>query len=360
MKIGIYMAYSPLVALGKEGLGRYIGNLIKGFVDAGHDVTIACPKWSLDTIDDLFQDFQIDSSKVNFLVSQKKVSAIWRLYERKYKKRYPKRSIKYKLFNSLADFFTWIISTIISITSYICLAVVGIPILALAVLFSPIIILVFLTCFVVRYKDKIINRIKIKKKINIKNIWKSLLDFIVSSSKNKYNNLNTLLNESRDIPIREDLIKIINRNSNCDVWFVPSLFWTEVSNINSTKVICAPDIVTQEFPIIFSENSAFINSTKTCEEVLFVEKYFITYCEYLRKKLVIESYGKNSKHVISIPHINNSMSSYIATSNPANTDIDYSLLLSEKIFSSGMLANCHTVDNRYLSNFNLIIIHVCF
>ena len=63
------MAYATLTVLGKEGLGRYIGNLIKGFLSAGHQVTIACPQWSLATIDDLFQDFQIDSGKVNFIAN---------------------------------------------------------------------------------------------------------------------------------------------------------------------------------------------------------------------------------------------------------------------------------------------------
>ena len=41
MKIGFFLGYGPQTILHKEGLGRYIGSLIKGAVDNGEDVVLA-------------------------------------------------------------------------------------------------------------------------------------------------------------------------------------------------------------------------------------------------------------------------------------------------------------------------------
>ena len=79
MKIGIFMAYGPQTVLGKEGLGRYIGNLVKGFTDAQQEVILAVPKWSTDTISELFEDFGVSESSVSFAVLERN-PAIWGAY----------------------------------------------------------------------------------------------------------------------------------------------------------------------------------------------------------------------------------------------------------------------------------------
>lgn len=68
--------------------------------------------------------------------------------------------------------------------------------------------------------------------------------------------------------------------------------------------------VTIEFPMLFSQ-MRMVPSTKRCQKVLEKETYFITYCEYIRNSLLIDRYGKKEDHVISIPHINNAMNTYL-------------------------------------------------
>ena len=79
MKIGIFLAYMPGVKMGSEGLGRYIGNLIKGFTEDKNEVSVACPKWLVESLDDLFEDFHISKDSVKFITT-KEVPFVWRLY----------------------------------------------------------------------------------------------------------------------------------------------------------------------------------------------------------------------------------------------------------------------------------------
>lgn len=57
MKIGVFLGYGPQVKLGKEGLGRYIGGLIKGFKEQNHEITIAYPFWLKETVEELLETF---------------------------------------------------------------------------------------------------------------------------------------------------------------------------------------------------------------------------------------------------------------------------------------------------------------
>lgn len=136
--------YGPNTVLGKEGLGRYIGNLIKGFVNAGHQVTIACPKWSLETIDDLFQDFQINTEQIEFVVSYK-TPALWRLYEEKYKKKHLKSTLRDKMFSKATDIVENLFNQIFSISSMVLfivmIAVLALVGIAVGIILLPVIIL---------------------------------------------------------------------------------------------------------------------------------------------------------------------------------------------------------------------------
>ena len=80
MKIGIFLGYGPQVILNKEGLGRYIAGLLKGFMKKDNTVTIACPYWLNDSLEDLFSDFSVDKEKV-FFVQTKKNPLIWEIFK---------------------------------------------------------------------------------------------------------------------------------------------------------------------------------------------------------------------------------------------------------------------------------------
>ena len=310
MKIGIYMAYGPNTVLGKEGLGRYIGNLIKGFVNAGHQVTIACPKWSLETIDDLFQDFQINTEQVEFVVSYK-TPALWRLYEKKYKKKHPESKLKEKVLSKVTDILENAFNQFFSISSMVLfmMMMAGTALLGIAVgvLLLPVLLLGLIGLFVY----KILKMVSRKGEFLIRQKIKSTFTILQTYSQSKWTDWHMALIEKRDALVGKSLVEKVNHvGKPQDVWFVPALFWPEVVELKGRKVICAPDIVTIEFPMLFSQ-MRMVPSTKRCQKVLEKETNFITYCEYISNALLIDRYGKKEDHVISIPHINNAMNTYL-------------------------------------------------
>ncbi len=327
MKIGIYMAYGPQTVLSKEGLGRYIGNLIKGFVTAGHQVTVACPKWSVDTIDDLFQEFQIDADALDFIVSNK-VPVLWRLYERKYKKKHPRRKLRYKLFRSVSDLLQVIAVGMISVTSTVLFALIAVTAILLGLFLLPGLLLLVLLMYAAKFLKKIFHKGSMSVRGLIKKAVKNLIEF--SSSRQK--DLHSFLIAKRDSIVNMDLAEKVNLDDKKDVWFIPSIFWTEVKAINGLKVLCAPDLVTEDFPELFADVSGMVANTRKCQQVLRSEQYFVTYCRNTKIRLMLDRYGKKDSQVIVIPHINNDMHEYVTISEnlnaKLNTEKDFSLAFS--------------------------------
>lgn len=348
MKIGIYMAYGSQVVLGREGLGRYVGNLISGFVAAGHQVTIACPKWSLDTIDDLLQDFQVDAESVEFIVSNK-IPALWRLYERKYKKRHPKRTLHYRLLSSFADFTEFALEKAISITSMVCLMLLFLLAALLCILALPVVLLLLGIYLFIRLVLTGMRKGKFSIKTLIQKIEKTVELF---SSKKK--SLRTFVAEQLEEVVSKNLAEKINRSAKQDVWFVPALFWPAVKQINGIKVICAPDLVTAEFALQFADWPGGITRTQKCRDVLKNEEHFITYSEYLRKSLVMDCFGKDEEQVIAIPHATNNMSEYIQITSDCNKRFNSNKDFG-RAFAEGMTFiakwRCLSLDARYITKF---------
>lgn len=300
------MAYGPQVVLGKEGLGRYIGNLIKGFVSAGHKITIACPKWSLNTIDDLFQDFQISEDKVNFIVSNK-IPVLWYFYEKKTAKGLRKRSFKYRTLVSMADLADFALSKLISVTSMALFFLLIALSLVFTLISSPIVLVGFLLYCLYRLIKAVIS----KGKFSLKDISNKVFLLVVNYSSHKLSDLHTILADRRDSIVQGELVKKVNRSDKESIWFIPALFWPQIKDIKKLKVVCAPDLVTEEFPALFANTAYRKTAAERCRSVLINEKYFITYCDYMKRNLLIDRYCKDSANVIAIPHINNSMSEYI-------------------------------------------------
>ena len=97
MKVGIYLGFGPQISsLKTEGLGRFTGYLIDGFLKEGHEVVIACPRWMLFTMQELLDDLSINDGDITYLHT-KKIPPIWRLkrfvdYVRTPRKKRPHRN----------------------------------------------------------------------------------------------------------------------------------------------------------------------------------------------------------------------------------------------------------------------------
>ena len=189
MKIGIYMTYDPATVLGKEGLGRYIGNLIKGFVGAGHQVTIACPHWSLPAIDDLFQDFQISGSDVDFIVAQKS-PILWRLYDRhKYKRYHAQSKLKVRLFRTAADVMNLGVNIFLSLSSVLLFVLACLAVLVLGIALLPLLLVACVAYFLARAAMTLLK----KSKSPLRVVLQKTVGLMQTYSSQRIENLHTYL-----------------------------------------------------------------------------------------------------------------------------------------------------------------------
>lgn len=300
MKIGIFLAYMPGTKLGSEGLGRYIGNLIKGFTDDNNEVCIACPKWLVESLYDLLDDFHVQRESVQILTSHR-VPIIWRLYDRIFNhNKEIKIPRKILVYHKLADLLDFTIDKLISISSGILFAGIILLAVLLGILLFPLVLIAILIAILFQPFQKI----RGKARGGVKQLlWK--LSHIKTAYSQKGESVQQRAFDRLYQVTVQELIRRVNTMEE-DVWFVPTLFWPEAAKIKALTVFAAPDMVSVEFPFPFAEWVGGVAATKNCAKTIKDGKYFITYCDFIKKDVLMRQYGKKNDQVISISHINNS------------------------------------------------------
>ena len=326
MKIGIFLGYGPQVRLGTEGLGRYIGGLIKGFTKMGIDTTIALPKWLLPSMENLLSDLDISKDHISFL-SNKRESFVWIIYKKLVldkKRRSPFGELVQKIVMQL---LLHSVRMSASIPAFLFI-VAGFLLFLFAIIAFPVVAIVFLLLFIYR---KIMDKVHKKTgrltrgKIN-KDQDKLYMDVFYEMS-----------NAVIDI-----LIKKVNRDHNVDIWYVPSLFWPQVKKIKRPVVINAPDLVTAEFPVAFAGKTGMSAQTDNVKKTIYGGKYFITYSEFIRRNLLIRDFGKDPEKVVAIRHVNNTSKPFVDISTRRGAKLNSSV--------SPDLLFCRELVNRLVSH----------
>lgn len=316
MKIGIYLAYGPhkkSFSLKQEGLGRYLAALLKAFSENGDVVTIACPKWSIDAVYELLEENNINKAKLEFAYA-KNIPVILALYfYLEEKKSKSKREKSGKISRAAMKLSGYLLDGVLSIRSicafvlYMCIAMV-LAVIALPFCFIAIMLLLF--AFVI---IKILSLIK-KKTFSLKQIIKQILssNSLIQELRKQFS-LVELLEHIR-VNCANDIIHSINAMvKKPDLWYCPTAFWNEFNKIKSVRVLCAPDMVTDEFAGPFS---VYFCSKQTSDVRKSIQdgQYYITYCNYLKETLLIQKFGKKSEDIIAIPHAVNDSQHYIDVS----------------------------------------------
>ena len=316
MKIGLYMAYAPYVkefTLKKEGLGRYLSFLLKAFKDNGYEVVIACPRWCIEAIDELMEENNIARDSVEFVVpkSDPALYSLYRMFKKKKKltKYKPKGKIKIAAYKVLGK----VIDNIFSTFSMLKIMIFFFILMILCIICAPIIILLGLLMTIYLGGKKVLR--KGGERNNIKSQIKKII-MRISVLRHIYIMIHDMpLRQQFQEKIRKASALEVIRKANFmkakpDIWYCHTAFWTEFSNIKGTKVVCVPDLVTTEFPFPFSKGE-FIEATENIRRTIKNNRYFITYCDYLKNSLLINQFGKEVDNVIAIKHAQNDMLSFI-------------------------------------------------
>ena len=309
MKIGIFLGYGPNAKLLTEGLGRYLAGLLKGFIESGNEIVIACPAWLEKNLALLCEDNKINIKNIEMItVKDPAIIELKNLFFQKRKTVYIPKNRFVKL---ISGFIFEILSLVMSLTSTIVL----ITSLLLLVLIGLILLPVSVIAFVIYFLS-------------------SSLLYILKNHKNK---LRTLLNKSNFVnkfimfykmafgyienPIRRlydkmisnvllRLVKKINMIECTDLWFSPALNWPAFNNIGGTKVIAAPDLVTSNYPFIFAGTS-LLEQTESIKNTIRKGNYFITYSDFIKYNVLVRDFNKKAINIFTIPHAANKLDSYI-------------------------------------------------
>ena len=309
MKIGLYLAYAPFpknYSLKKEGLGRYLAIMVKGFVENNHKITIACPKWSYNTILELFKEYNIDFNNLELITTQN-MPLLLKLYYSLGKKKQEQSKFKIKLYKASYVFIEKIFSLLLQIRnlgSFIFLLFIGLAAILISLPFLLAAGILHLIFKIILYIPKKIFKINRIKTLSIKSIINKVYNLSIMAPIKKLLQQNfsqeKIIKKLRETESGE-LIKRINMMKEpTDIWYCHNSFWPEFNKIKGVTVLCMPDIVTEEFPIAFSSIKNIVNSTNDITESVENGKYFITYCNYIKETVLENKFCIDSSRIKSI------------------------------------------------------------
>lgn len=339
MKIGVFLGYGPQSVLKKEGIGRYLGGLLQGFINSGHEILLVCPQWQKNSLSELLKDFGLDETKMN-VKSTKNIPPIWLLYKTIFlnkssgKIRLILKQTIFYLTNCISAILGRMITTdsnvIFLITSMIlCLGIL----VTIVCLFKCFTTLGFFSALLTI--SGIVSAIMIfyrKKEIRkyLQQYKKTGLSRLVALERSllEHTHVRFAFEQMCDAEVRR-LVSIANDlQEKPDCWFVPSLFWPRAAELKTAPVVFnAPDLIPEIFAVGFAGKATLTNFTD-CRKTLRQGKWFITYGEYVRNSLLIEENRLLPELSFAIGHANNDMSSYLAIHKDItklnNTDKDLS------------------------------------
>ena len=354
MNIGIFIAYEGIPDFRKEGLGRYLAYLTKGFLASENHVTIACPEWLIKPIGLLFEDNGIDIDKINLLTIDQ--PSIMRFFLRvKIEKKKKLRGNFAKMLGRGAFELT---TKFLSITNTVAFVLISALFVVLFVVFFPLL-------FVFRIISSLFFRTKnllVSTTVKTKSIFSfNALRGIVNHLAFKFTSVQKDYTEFMMRKIINNniyaLIKRINHNKCVDVWYSPFIPHPGFNQIRGTRVVNVPDLVTAVFPMGFSDK-AMLAQTEKVRNTITVNKYFITYSEFVKDTTLVKDFNKPPDSVKAIKHAVNDLSKYFDIHAnvqhmgfPQEINQNFARTRLNELIYRSLIPN---IDNMhaYLSNFN--------
>ncbi len=333
-KYGIYLLYPPTVDLRSDGLGRHLSCFLKASQTKENvKFIIIAPSWMRSALVNLFTDYNISNNafeiitpthipillRIYFWLTEAKktlnliktnIRKCWKKnnkekneWEDDWKKNY-KFSLLLKLFS----------------LSYV---IIGAILLLLIAFFSKIKTVLGVALFLA-IMFKLCNKVfySIRAKIansKYRNIIKLIINYTQTLNPSSLCNskffrmLLMLLQESESLKIHN----IISKRKDILAWYSPTMFWPSFNDIDAPKLITAPDVVLNEFPIDFAIYAPGLYlQYKNVIQTIFQGEYFATYSKYIKYNTLVKNYGVMPDNIFVIPHGVNKLNNLIDVDHP--------------------------------------------
>lgn len=293
-RLGIFLGFTPKHLVPHEGIARLIGFIVKGASSSGEiSVTIGAPAWLKADIVALLDDADVPDGFVDIVTTSGEpfLFRFWRVseYFRRGKKKPQKR--KYRL-KRAAKYVASLLVSLLTTTSIPVFLVGAIVAAAVAVVLAiPVVLVIVLLVGIYL----------------LKRIWPRLLRHrvarpIVDQYYGMKNSLRSLRPEER-AQERElvRLVKKLNKRTDIDVWYIPSMYWPQVAGLKGKVVMAAPDIVFYEHPSQYTSADLKAGLQRITASIAAAD-HLICYSDHVKQHHLVERQDVPANRVSVIRH----------------------------------------------------------
>ncbi|MBZ9727399.1 glycosyltransferase [Mesorhizobium sp. CO1-1-11] len=293
-KLGIFLGYTPRQLVPHEGITRLLGFIVRGAVRAGDiSVTIAGPAWLKKDILNLLDDAGVPAGSVDIITTKGEpyLIRLWRVWTRIFQKSKPRKLKRNRLFRYITKGMRIIVDWL-SHSSFYVFAFGIILILILTLAFTlPLLILATIGVGIYAAR-RLSSKFRGSRYYRAKNWVMSRFYYILST----IGPLDTV--QSHEL---NRLVKLLNRRRDIDVWYVPSMFWPEISRLRGKVVMAAPDIVFYEHPAQYVGPAEMRTSERMSKSIAGADQ-LITYSDHVKTSHIVSRHNVDPRHVTVIRH----------------------------------------------------------
>ncbi|HZW23308.1 glycosyltransferase [Noviherbaspirillum sp.] len=350
---GIYLAYPHTVDLRAEGLGRLLAEFLKGARQRG-DVrfVIACPSWTRDNLNQLFEasglqqeDFEIlaPARKPLLLIAHQKLVALRGKKEVR-KKEDGLRARLRKLRSQVVRRVERYLGQTRSLGGAALLGLLASPLIALGVF-------LLLLRRAMRKARRLVEE-RVRPREPAAQTRNGSLGKIAERP-GSYPFIVRLYNamEEAEATLLDDLIRT---RTDIAAWFSPTAFWPRFNDIAAPRLMCVPDVVLTDFPVGFAPvgGERFLENFKRVESAVEGGQYFVTYSEDVKWRTLVQRYNVEPENVWVVPHGANRVDDLITVSGFADNDAATTALCID-LFRTALLKAINYGDARIFGSGNV-------
>jgi glycosyltransferase involved in cell wall biosynthesis len=308
---GIYLAYPPGLDLRTEGLGRLLGEFLKEATSrTDKKFVIACPSWTRESLDDLFERAGIPPAAFEIIGPERKPKLLefYELYVKYVRKQRRTRRLVRLLQRLKGPYMRNVAraeSLVVTTRSGLLLA--GLALFALPFLAAGVTTMATLNFFLklVARGHRILRPIHTRYLTVIGRLTPT------PQASSTAARLYRLMEEAE----AKLLVKQINRKD-VSAWYAPAAFWPHFNQIEAPRLTCVPDVVLTEFPIAFSSvgGDRFLQTFGMVGAVIKGGDHFVTYSEHTKYSTLVDRYHVNPAAIDVVPHGTNRLDNLISVS----------------------------------------------
>lgn len=319
--VGVFLAYPLFTDLKKEGLGRYLAMILKGFQEKDVSIHIACPNWMIKNLEELFDVEGLDFDKINFLNTKNDSYALRVFNKISVKPKKERTFIIQKLLKSFSGYVTdlkikllkdvVVARTPFDIASFLAKVLPLIVILAFG---APLFIL-----WQLALKLKIFSFNILRKLTRYEKLSNRIRPYFYIDQRNVLAQLGYQAIHENEI---DKLIEVCNKNKLIEAWYCPTAFWPSFNEIKRPRLVCVPDVVLRDCPVGFATitDDSILESLRLVEQTINSSNNFVVYSDSVKFNTLVKKYSINAEQITSVEHAPQNLMPLIAVNDPIDPE----------------------------------------